>query len=750
VYRDIIGYMLENHNVSTDPSHAWGHLYNLAAYDPTTAASGLALSQGPKSGTLGEFNVMGLAETSFNDQHGTPNLLSTQRFGLLTDTSFIAGVMFNDNNGNGAYDPGEGLAGQINIDFGATTTGGITVDGGEIFQLQGATGYFVAPVPASSWGKDGSVTVSYGSHSQTFNVRFDKGNIFLTARFSPGYGLTDLGNSGSTPVIAPDLYEPNDTAQTATDLGTATNANAISGELQNLTIDKPSDQDWFKFTLAAKGGTANKIDLSLDTGGGQVQGTIYVQSSTGQLTPAHVIGIGDSLGETLDLDGLDAGTYYLKVTGVNNDTTFYSLQVNATAALSPIQNYVETAYQDVLGRSVDAPSLASFSSALAAGASRASFIATLEGSDEYRTVQLQSVYEQLLQRSVDNTALAAFLPMLRSGGSIRQVEVALSGSPEYYQNRGGGTDSGFVTALFQDALNRIPDAASLSYFTGLLGNGAPRASIAAILYGGAEHDQWIVQNLYQFALHRPADSSALSGLTTALQQGMREEDILPILMGSNEFFTANIDARGDPNQIYVLQLFQELLGRDADASSLAYLSGLLDQGVSRLQVVHIVQSSAEYATRELKIVYQELLNRDADSAALAAFVPYLQSGGAIRQIQEILAGSPEYYQIRGGGTVSGFVTALFEDTLNRKPDAASLSFFTAQLASGMTRPSLVATLYDSADHDQVFTQGLFQNLLGRPADSGALAGFTTDLQQGIREEDLTALVLSSNEYINQP
>jgi hypothetical protein len=58
-----------------------------------------------------------------------------------SDTVFITGVAYRDANGNGAYDPGEGLAGIT-----------ITPDRGEWFAVTSASGGYAIPVPANSGG----------------------------------------------------------------------------------------------------------------------------------------------------------------------------------------------------------------------------------------------------------------------------------------------------------------------------------------------------------------------------------------------------------------------------------------------------------------------------------------------------------------------------------------------------------------------------------------------------------------------
>src|SRR5438132_8000951 len=50
-----------------------------------------------------------------------------------------------------------------------------------------------------------------------------------------------------------------------------------------------------------------------------------------------------------------------------------------------------------------------------------------------------------------------------------------------------------------------------------------------------------------------------------------------------------------PNQLYVAQAYRDALAREADAASLAYWSGQLDHGMSRLYFAASLTRSAEYS-----------------------------------------------------------------------------------------------------------------------------------------------------------
>ncbi len=228
------------------------------------------------------------------------------------------------------------------------------------------------------------------------------------------------------------------------------------------------------------------------------------------------------------------------------------------------------------------------------------------------------------------------------------------------------------------------------------------------------------------------------------------------------FFTAGINGErnglfgslqpsivGSANQIFVDQVYQDLLNRQADAVGLAFWSSLLDQGVTRTQVVADIEASTEFLTVTVQNVYQQFLHRAADPSGLSGWVSNLQHGATLQQVEAGIIGSPEYFQNRGGGTNNGFLTALYQDALNRGVDPTGQAFFTQQLNSGFTTSQVAAEVLASTEFLQDLVQGFYQRFLHRAADSMGLTAFVTALQQGVPEKDVVASILGSAEFFQQ-
>ena len=101
----------------------------------------------------------------------------------------------------------------------------------------------------------------------------------------------------------------------------------------------------------------------------------------------------------------------------------------------------------------------------------------------------------------------------------------------------GGTDAGFVGALFHDFLQRTPSSAELSFWETALGT-MTRDQVASMILGSLEYDTDLVKSYYLQFLQRSADSAGLAFFASALNGGtLTDEQVIASLIGSDEYFT---------------------------------------------------------------------------------------------------------------------------------------------------------------------------------------------------------------------
>jgi hypothetical protein len=210
--------------------------------------------------------------------------------------------------------------------------------------------------------------------------------------------------------------------------------------------------------------------------------------------------------------------------------------------------------------------------------------------------------------------------------------------------------------------------------------------------------------LYQAAFGRAPDDAGLSFWAGALHAGTPLVDIAGGFLASTEF-----QARyGNPdNNGFVNSLYQNVLGRPADAAGLAFWVGSLESGAqTRPQVLASFSESNENKAntapstnaQSAARLYWAELGRAPDSAGLTFWTGQLSNGVAsLSQEADALASSTEFTTRYGGLDDTGFVRQLYLNVLGREADPAGLATWTGVLASGSPRGSVVIGFSESTE-----------------------------------------------------
>ena len=187
------------------------------------------------------------------------------------------------------------------------------------------------------------------------------------------------------------------------------------------------------------------------------------------------------------------------------------------------------------------------------------------------------------------------------------------------------------------------------------------------------------------------------------------------------------------NRAFLQHLFQDVLGRPADATALAQYGNLLGQGsASRSQIAQTVLGSSEGATVVVSGLYSRLLHRQPDAQSLALFVSLLQHGGTAEQVEAQLITSEEYAQRAGGG----WLDQAYQDLLGRHFDAAS-------------RQQIAQTVMATDEFAGVVIASLYQKYLRRQADPQGLLAMRAIFRQG-GSAMVSTVLLGSEEYYLRP
>jgi hypothetical protein len=239
----------------------------------------------------------------------------------------------------------------------------------------------------------------------------------------------------------------------------------------------------------------------------QARGTFTVKVNVGQGSPGATIAGTATVGTELMPDG-SVGT--------------------------PNQQFIAEVYRALLERQVDQAGLDFWSHMLAQGMNRAAMVDSLQtSSTEYRFVQVQELYERYLGRAPEGSALNWGVSFLRAGGTMEQLSSLLISSQEYL-NRAGGTNEGFVEAVYHDILGRTVDDSGRAFDMQMMSQGSSRQQLAMALFSSQEYCQNTVNSIYGRFLGRQADASGMTLFSNFFRQGMRQEEIIAALMGEME------------------------------------------------------------------------------------------------------------------------------------------------------------------------------------------------------------------------
>ncbi|MGA2497793.1 MAG: clostripain-related cysteine peptidase [Tepidisphaeraceae bacterium] len=131
-----------------------------------------------------------------------------------------------------------------------------------------------------------------------------------------------------------DWAEPNDVRSMATDLHTLAAHGMV---FSDLSINTPTDVDWYRFTTTAAGAAGDKVSISFSNAAGNLD--LYLYDSQGNLLTSST-GTGDS--ESVSLTGRPAGDYYVQIVSANRNTNpDYTLTVDAPSPASGTGDWAE-------------------------------------------------------------------------------------------------------------------------------------------------------------------------------------------------------------------------------------------------------------------------------------------------------------------------------------------------------------------------------------------------------------------------
>lgn len=209
--------------------------------------------------------------------------------------------------------------------------------------------------------------------------------------------------------------------------------------------------------------------------------------------------------------------------------------------------------------------------------------------------------------------------------------------------------------------------------------------------------------LYDTVLQRQPDSVGLDLYLDLVQdRGATIVDVANDLINSPEFKAATGSLNSEQ---FVEYVYQNALGRASDPEGLAFYVKQLDAGLSRAELLLSFSESGEHRAltadltangyfdtddtyQNIALLYDGGLGRLPDAGGLTYYAEAVKDGRlSLAQVAADFAGSSEFQAATAGKDNGEIVDFIYQNTLDRAPDAVGRAFYTDVLNKGGDDPS---------------------------------------------------------------
>jgi len=229
-----------------------------------------------------------------------------------------------------------------------------------------------------------------------------------------------------------------------------------------------------------------------------------------------------------------------------------------------------------------------------------------------------------------------------------------------------------------------------------------------------------VVRVYGTILGREPETSGLTYWVEHMQKGLTVAQVAESFFGSPEFIAR---FGGLSHQALVTSLYREALGREPEASGLAFYVARLDAGQDRGQIIaNFVQSpeaahnfeakhpagvwvASSYATM-VGMAYDAVFDRPPDRDGLAFWTTKLASGQlGTRDLIQSIAGSAEFQARHAQENDYQYVASIYRSALEREPEPAGVAYWVQHLAShALDRIDVVMMIGLSPEQQESFAR----------------------------------------------
>jgi hypothetical protein len=585
---------------------AWGESSAAGLAYPTPAAALQALIADVGVSNLADRNQLLAIDALFQNQNQVGIGIVQGGSGPLTnyytiDTAsssdsraFLTGVVSNDTNGNGQYDPGEGLQGVT-----------ITVAGAGMTTSFDSGGYALPLSPGTY-----TVTASGGGLATLLVQTVTVGTSNVRLNFvAPG---SEPSDTAWIKLLYHDLLKrvpgaSEVNAWNAALQNGATHTDVVNSFLHGDEYANRLVTEWYESYLhrAPDPGGLDSFRGLLQTGqsetyirallltspeyyathGGTATG--FVQGLYQELLGRSPVGsedapwIADASNPSTLVHGIlasaefwtdEVNAFYAaflrRTADVGGQSHFYNLLASGQDerdvlpqffASTEYQNqasnvvWLQSVYQDVLARNADGiDQPGGWLALINQGASRTEVAHDILTSLESENREVAGLSAQFLGQAPDASTLSVLVHQFQTNGHRSDVLASILASQAYF-NRQGTTNADYVRALYRDLLNRSASDAEVQVWDGQLQQGATRLQLAAAFLASLEYQSQYILSLYLLYLGRSPTDAELTQQMSLLDSGGSDADVAAALIGSAEYLAQRVAEAGPVNGDAILQ-----------------------------------------------------------------------------------------------------------------------------------------------------------------------------------------------------
>jgi len=337
--------------------------------------------------------------------------------------------------------------------------------------------------------------------------------------------------------------------------------------------------------------------------------------------------------------------------------------------------------------------------------------------------QTYRLYQAAFAREPDVSGLSFWIGQMDAGASLQTVSGQFIGSAEFVSKYGANpSNADFVSALYQNVLNRLPDAAGLAFWVNQLNAGTiTRPEVLIGFSESTENKVNVLPAIDNGIVYQPTVSTA--GTPGADQlvgtagvdnfSSLAGRDLL-IGLGGNDNLNGGADLDtagygGTRNQYLVVYSAGNLTVTDTSgADGIDALAEVERLAFADRNLAFDIAGNAGQTYR----LYQAAFARTPDTPGLSFWIGQMDLGTALLGVAGQFISSAEFTTKYGANPTNGdFVTLLYQNVLNRLPDAGGLAFWVNQLDGGtISRPEVLIGFSESAENQMALIGVLQQGI----------------------------------------